>query len=197
MTARTAPAKVQLAVAFAALLLMTALVIRASSAAFSGEVRNEGNAFETGSLALDTDIATAMFDVENMVPGQTETRCVNVTYEGSIADPSGVKLYSAGYDDSGTLGSWLNITIEEGSGATNTACAGFTASGTIRSAVTLAAFDTGHTDYSNGVGSWDPSGTPETISYRFVVTLASNTPPEQEGASVTGFGLTWEVQAGS
>jgi hypothetical protein len=66
----------------------------------------------------------------------------------------------------------------------------------VRSEVTLTAFD-GHKDYATGVGSWIPAAGGATRSYRFTVSLPSNTPDSQEGASVTGVDLTWEVVAGT
>ena len=37
-------------------------------------------------------------------------------YQGTIADPAAVKLYSSGYTDAADLANWLNVTIEEGAG---------------------------------------------------------------------------------
>lgn len=195
MSKSVAPAKVQIIGAFIAMLLIAGVVVRASSAAFSGEVSNAGNAFETGSLALGTDVATEMFNVTGMVPGQVEERCVTVTYSGSTANPAPVVVYSGGYTHAGTLDDWLLITVEEGTGATNVACAGFTpAVGTAAlPETTLKTFNTAHTDYSTGVGTWDPAATPETQQYRFTVKLNAATPDAQEGQSLTDFAVTWEV----
>ena len=72
-----------------------------------------------------------MFSVTDMAPGQSVTKCIVVTYQGSIADPNAVKLYSGGLTDSGTLADHLNLTVEEGSGGTFADCTGFAPSGTI------------------------------------------------------------------
>jgi hypothetical protein len=40
-----------------------------------------------------------------------------VTYEGTIADPAGVVVYSGGLTDSATLADDINLTIDEGTGA--------------------------------------------------------------------------------
>ncbi|NIP96215.1 MAG: hypothetical protein GWO24_23395, partial [Akkermansiaceae bacterium] len=90
---------------------------------------------------------------------------------GTVADPAGVKLYSGGFTDSGTLADNLNITIEEGTGGSFGSCIGFSAENTIEPTGTLSAFDTAHTNYTNGAGVWDPSGTPESKTYRITLEL--------------------------
>lgn len=177
------------------LLASGAVVLSASQAAFSDTTNNSGNSFSTGNVDLvDDDSGSAMFTVTNMAPGQSVTRCILVTYQGSIADPSEVKLYSGGLTDSGSLASHLDITVEEGTGGTFADCSGFTASGTIEVG-TLALFNTDHTNFSNGVGTWDPTTTPDSRTYRFTVTLSATAPNAQQGQSVTNLVFTWEVQS--
>lgn len=177
------------------ILVSGAVVLTTSRAAFSDTTDNSNNSFTTGTVDLtDDDSGSAAFTVTNMVPGGSVTRCILVTYQGTIPNPGVVRFYSGGFTDSGTLGSHLNLTVEEGTGGDFATCTGFTPSGTIESA-TLTQFDIDHTDYSNGAGTWDPSSTPESRTYRITVQLSSSTPSNQQGQSVTGLVFTWETQS--
>ncbi len=130
-----------------------------------------------------------------MSPGDSTINCILVTYQGSIADPASVELYSSGYTDSSDLANWLNVTIEEGTGGSFGSCSAFVLDNTIETGDDLIAFDTAHTDYTTGAGVWDPSGTPESKTYRFTFALDAATPDTEEGASVTALGFTWEVRS--
>lgn len=174
---------------------MSTLVVVTSQATFSDVTDNTANSATAGDIELvDDDSDSAIFTISDMEPGQTEVDCILVTYQGSIPDPSGVKVYSGGYTDSGDFGTYLNLTIEEGTGGTFGDCTGFSSEATIESGGTLATFDSASTNYATGVGSWDPSGTPATKTYRITLELDSSTPNAEQGESVTGLAFTWEIQ---
>lgn len=177
------------------IVLSGAVVLTASRAAFSDTTSNSNNSFTTGTVDLiDDDSGSVAFTVTNMVPGQTVIRCILVTYQGTIVNTGPVRLYSGGFTDSGTLGSHLNLTVEEGTGGNFSSCTGFTASGTIESA-TLSQFNIDHTNYTNGAGTWDPSATPESRTYRITVQVSPSAPSAQQGKSVTNLVFTWETQS--
>ena len=172
------------------------MVLTASRAAFSAQTQNTGNSVSVGDVALvDDDTGSAMFSVTNMAPGDTTQACIAVTYQGTIADPSAVKLYSGGFTDSGALADELDITVEVGTGGSFADCAGFTPASTIFATNTLTSFDTTHTDYTNGAVGWDPAGTPESRTFRFTIDLPSDAPDTVQGDSVTDLIFTWEVQS--
>ena len=174
---------------------MSALVITTSQATFNDTSVNSANAFTAGDIDLvDDDLDSAIFTIVDMEPGQSEVDCIEVTYQGSIPDPSRVSLYSGGYTDSGDFATYLNLTIEEGSNASFGDCSTFVSANTIESGGTLADFGADHTNYANGAGVWDPSGTPESVAYRITVELDAATPNAEEGESVTGLTFTWEIQ---
>jgi len=172
-----------------------AMVFTASQAAFTGSATNQTNQYATGAVDLVDHLnnAAALFQVDNMRPGQSEARCIEVTYAGNIPDPGPVRFYSGGASDTG-LGAHLTITVEEGAGGGQTECSGFDSEIEIVSG-TLAAFNASQTSYSSGTGAWDPSSTPETRTYRITVGLASNAPNEAQGQSVTSQTFKWEVQS--
>jgi hypothetical protein len=177
------------------ILLSGAMVLTASRAAFSDTTDNSDNSFTTGDVELvDDDTGAAMFTVTDMVPGQSATRCILVTYQGTVPDPGQVVLYSGGFVDSASLGDHLDLTVEEGTGGDFSTCTGFNPAGNIETS-TLTDFDTDHTNYANGVGTWDPSGTPESVTYRITVTLDAAAPSSAQGQSVTDLLFIWEIQS--
>lgn len=172
-----------------------ALVSR-SSAAFTASTDTDGSSFSSGSVDLVDDdvVGNALINVADLKPGQSVTDCIVVTYQGSIPDPAGVKLYSGGYTDTGTFGDHLDITVEEGTGGTFHDCTGFGTENTIVAGQALSAFDAARTDYATGVGVWDPSGTPQAKTYRVTAQLDPATPTGQQNQGVTDVTFTWEVQ---
>ena len=185
------------AVAFvASMVVVSVLVVTSSIAAFSDTTQSTGNTFSTGTVELvDDDLAAVLFSVSGLVPGDSVTDCITVTYQGTVADPAGVRLYSGGYSDSGDLDTYLNLTVEEGTGGSFGNCTGFAVENSIVSGKTLSDFDTSSTDYASGAGVWDPSSTPESKTYRITVALDAAAPDAEQGESVTATTFTWEVQS--
>ncbi|HVM21521.1 MAG TPA: hypothetical protein VM307_16300 [Egibacteraceae bacterium] len=187
--------KLQFGAAAASFLLVSLLVLRVSSAAFTAQTPNENNAWSAGQVALSDSRGSgnAMFDVSGMVPGQTVSRCINVTYTGTASNAR-VRLYAPTV--TGTLASHLNVTVTPGSFSSHTYpnCTGFTASGGAAvNGMALNTFGATHGSFANGVANWDTSGSPQSRGYRFDVTLSSGAPSSAQGTSA-GATFTWEVQ---
>lgn len=184
-------------------LLSGVMVLTTSRAAFSAQTQNTGNEISVGNVALsDDDNGSAMFSVTDMAPGDTSQACIEVTYEGSIADPSAVKLYSGGFTDSGVLedgeplADELDITVEVGTGGSFADCDDFVlVPPAIFATNTLTNFAASHSDYTNGVVGWDPASTPESRTFRFTIDLPSDAADTAQGDSVTELIFTWEVQS--
>ena len=187
-------ARLQVAAAVASLLMVSMFVVRGSSAAFSAQTVNPSNSWATGAVALSDDDggggASAMFDVDGMVPGDTVTKCITVTYTGS-ADPAAVKLFATVTDNG--LADHLDITVKEGDGGGYSSCAGFSATATLENAVTLNSF-AGHSDYATGTGTWNPTASGQSKTYQFVVTLGADTPSSAQGADAQAT-FTWETSS--
>ena len=174
----------------ATVLLTTALILTASFAAFSDTTENTGNTWTAGSVTLtDDDSDSVMFNVSAMTGGQTETKCIVVTYSGTLL-PSDVNLY--GVSGGTGLDAYLDVTIDEGTGGSFASCAGFTLTSTIFATNTLNNFATNHTNFTNGAGAWLPAANPESRTYRFTVTLQDNNLAQGLNATAT---FTWEAQA--
>ena len=168
-------------------LLASIVTWRASTAAFLATTGDGGDTWGTGAVVLtDDDAGTALFSVSGLVPGNTGTNCILVTYAGSIA--STVELYVSAY--AGTLGPYLNLTIATGSGAT---CAAF---GTVTSIFsgTLDSLRTNATGFASGAPAsnpWSPSSAGTVRPYRFTYTLADDNTAAGRSATVD---FTWEAQ---
>jgi hypothetical protein len=177
----------------AALLGSAAIVWQASYSAFSATTQNPTSNWSTGSVTLtDDDSNTAMFTATNLKPGSTGSKCIAVTSNGTLA--SAVKLYGTSYAQTKALGTYITVTVDEGSGGGFTAgCAGFTSSSQIFNG-TLDSFGTSKTAYASGVGTWAPTGTPgESKVYKFTYTVSASTPDTSQGGTAA-IGFTWETQ---
>ena len=173
-------------------ILIALLVVTSSRAAFVAQNDNSTNQVSSAAITLtDNDSTTAMFNnVTNMIPGTTYERCIDVTYTGTV-DPTAVILYASG-TPTGTLAPYLDLTVQVGADtpAAFRDCTGFVSSGTLYTG-TLDAFATARTSYANGVSTWDPVGSPETRTFRFVLTVQDNT---AAAGKTTTFGFSWETR---
>lgn len=185
--AQSAAHKVRYAVAPLALLASSSLVWHASDAAFRAETSNGANQWAAGTVVLtDDDSAAAMLDVKNLVPGASGSRCIAVRYDGSVA--ASVEVYGT---VTGSLGDYLNLTVEQGSGGGSAGCAGFTPESTIYDG-TLARFPALHPDHANGAGSFSPSGPGQVKTYRFTYSLVDANAAQGLTASAA---FKWEARS--
>ena len=184
------------------MLVSAGMVWQASSAAFSATTANPGDTFSTGTVVLnDNDggvtpmSGTAIFNVGAMKPGDSVTRCLNVIYSGS-AVTTPIRFYTTTTTDATvgggpqTLGTYLTAVVEEGNGATDTACTGYSSAGATvvfdttrrsgtaataeRPAGSMADLTGNNTSYATGLaGTWTPAPASTTRSYKFTVALPS------------------------
>lgn len=164
---------------------------RTTNAAFTATTSNAGNSWTTGSVDLtDDDAGAALFTASGLTPGSTGSRCLTVTYTGTVA--TAVEVYASASTDPDAIAQYLDITIQEGSGGGFGSCTGFVPSSTIFTG-TLNTFVTTHTGYASGVGAWAPSGNGSRV-YRISYTLNAGTPNSAEGGTATAT-FQWEAQA--
>jgi hypothetical protein len=95
------------------------------------------------------------------------------------------------------LSSYINLSVTQGTGSSFAGnCTGFTplATGSSVYSGTLANFATTSTGYSNGVGSWTPTGAAsETRTFKITYTVDSAAPNSTQGGTAA-VGFTWEAQ---
>ncbi|MCA2218542.1 hypothetical protein [Jidongwangia harbinensis] len=172
-----------------------ALVWQASQAAYSAQTSVTANTFDSGGVAITNERAGQLIftsGTSNLAPGDSGTRCVEVTYSGSLA--AQVKVYASTYASTG-LGQYLVLTLEEGTGGDHASCAGFTATSTLINAQTAdTAFGAGaHSSFATGYyGTWSPTGT-DTRTYRLTYSL----PMATTGGSGTDveIAFSWAAQS--
>lgn len=181
-----------MAAALTGVLLALFTVWGSTSAAFLASSDNPTNSFATASVTVsDNDAGTALFAVSGLGPNDTGTRCILVTYSGTVT-AAGVRLYATGLTGTG-LGSYLTLVVEEGTGTASTglsgSCTGFAATGTLSSG-TVAAFASAHTQFSDGLGSWTPAPG-GTRAYRITYTVQNDTAAQGLTCSLS---FTWEAR---
>lgn len=184
-------AATRLAVVVTAVTIGSLLIASGSRAAFTAKSTNGSNSWTAGTVILtDDDAESAMFSLTNLAPGDGGTKCINVTYTGSLT--ADVKLYGPVAGDG--LAPYLTTTIEIGTGAAGGAtgdCTGFTATSTLFNAGTLADFGTAHSSFTNGLGGFTGATNPTTMSYRITTSVADDTLAQGKTATAT---FTWEAQ---
>ncbi|MCH8990177.1 MAG: hypothetical protein IIA44_00265 [Acidobacteria bacterium] len=171
-----------------AVLLTGAFIVTASIAAFSDTTDNTDNTWSTGTVILkDNDLGVAMFTVTGMKPLDVVENCIVVTYEGTLL-PADVVLY--GVSGGSGLDAYLDLVIDEGTGAAFGNCSSFSFTSNIFTG-TLTSFAATHTNFGDGAGIWSPSANPESKTYRFTVTLQDDNAAQTLDATAT---FTWEAQ---
>lgn len=182
-----------------ALVALGATVYQASYAAFTGQTRNSGNEWATGSVKLtDDDNGAARFRVANMLPGDTQTKCITVTADASVA--STVKGYAINPVTS-TVGleNRVKVTIENGTGGSFADCTGFVASGpALVNDQPLSAIAQVNS-YETGFGGWSvaPGVSSKTyrMTWRFDTTGMTQQQVDQMQGAKTGIDMQWEMQS--
>ena len=149
------------AAAVAALLIAT-LVVSRSDDALTAEGTTAASAISSGTISLaDDDQGRSLFDLGAMAPGRPVTRCLEVVYDGTIL-PVALSMRS---ESAGALTSFLDVSIEEGTGGTFEDCGGFRATRPVFAGTLAELTDTGWLPLGRIVNSG------ETRTYRVRIEL--------------------------
>jgi hypothetical protein len=176
------------------LIVSAALVWQASYSAFSATTTNPTNNWATGTVALtDDDLGVAMFNATGLKPGSTGSKCITVTYNGSLA--AAVDLYGTGKTATNALDTYITLTVEQGAGGNFAGCTGFVldTGATNTFTGTLATFASTHSNFATGFGTFAPTGSGQAKTYRITYTVSAAAPNSTMG-STASIGLTWEAQ---
>jgi len=166
--------------------------------AFSSTTTNAGNTITAGTVSIaDNDAGAAMYSISNAKPGESVSKCIKVTYTGSL--DADVHIYTT--STIGALGQYVELTITPGTQTTPTfpSCTGFVAdSGGALYSGTLANFGTAKNSYANGVVDYPGTGTKwaasESVVYQVTATLQSSAPEAAQGATTGAHTFTWEAR---
>jgi hypothetical protein len=200
---RTSNAAVSLGAVGTAVAMTAVLVGQTSSAAFSATTSNTGDNWAAGSVALtDNDAGGAMFATAtdgSLRATQVLTKCIRVTYGGTLVTNDPVRFYVKNVAGTG-LAAYLSVQVQTGSGTSSafSGCTGFVASGTDLvaagtklNAITAATFATG-VPTTGAANEWKPAVNGETRDYKIIVTVDDNN--AAQGLTASGE-FWWEVQA--
>ena len=79
--------------------------------AFSATTVNAGNTFDAGTVVIsDNDAGSAMYNIVDATPNQVVTRCIRVTYTGTL--PSLVRLYTT--TPVNAFGQYVTLSVDKG-----------------------------------------------------------------------------------
>jgi len=163
----------------AGLLVSGLVVAQTSSAAFTAQTTTEENSWSSGKVTLTNDhAAKAVFNADKIVPGDSDSQTVEVTYDGDVE--AGIKLFAVDTaDDTGALAEALQLTITQGATQVYTG--------------SLADFAT-KTSSATGVGTWEATGSGgETKDYTIAWSLPSSvTSSDVQGADAS-LVFAWEA----
>ncbi|MFB6978630.1 hypothetical protein [Streptomyces scopuliridis] len=174
------------------LLLSGALVWGATNADWSGTSSNSGNTWTAGTMGVANDSKVPMFRVKNMRPGDTGSNCIKIKSNADF--PTALKLYSDAPGWPSNFQSFINLTIEVGSGGDAGNCHGFTPHKTAFDG-TLDQFVALHTDFRTGVGPWTlPGRPPNSLSFRIAWKFSPSAPDGSQGEATNEASFTWEAR---
>lgn len=183
-----------------AILAAGSLVWQSSNAAFTATTRSSGNAWSSGSVVLtDDDNGVAGFTVENLVPGQTGSRCLVVTSGANV--PGQVRTYVSSLSPSAQgLENHIVFDVEQGTGGSFADCTGFVPAPDNQPAAPVATLAQVNKDYASGGSAWNTAGTPgESRTYRGTWKFDTTGLTQQQidalqGARVS-MDMVWELQS--
>lgn len=167
--------------------------------AFSATTQNAGNEISTGTVALgDNDGGQAAFQITGAKPGDTWTRCIKVTYTGSL--PADVTNYLS--STIGPLSPYLSLKLERGTQTTGAFpdCGNFVAAptaptvfdGPFTSTTPPLPRDpsTALTEAPVGKTYWE---TGDSLTLRMTLSLSSTLPDTVQGASTGNATVIWNA----
>lgn len=198
MSTMTRPATIRLLAAVASLLLVSALIVRTTDAAFTATTDSTSNSFAAGSVELlDDDADDPMFavsptgtftvDAAGLVPGDVRTQCIVLTYDGDVATGSPVTLATAGGFGGTGLEAYLDVTVDVFSDDACSTPTGATVAGTLSG---LAAGSLSGTGWSTG---WQPTTNGDVQSFRFSVEVADDN--AAQALTVDSVDFTWTASS--
>lgn len=217
--------RIQMVAAVTAMLLVSLMVVRTSSAAFTDDVTGGTDTFSTSSVYFN-DLGSAVFaSGTGLLPGDVIQDCISVAYGGDEYDGlASVKMYVdslSGTDgtadiatqlglttDSSTLLDYANLNVVVGDSGVDCATLESEVDGSlIGDTLDSTGLSNGTELYDGTLNSFNTSGGPLDTSWTpasddtsrvfvFQVELPSGTGNQAQGDSASG-DFTWSVSAGS
>lgn len=191
------------------LLAAAGLGARGTFSAFSSTTANSNNTYTAGTVYIsDNDANTFLYQETGRAPGQTTTRCLTVTYTGTL--PASVRIHTTDVmADLGPLAPYVDLTITPGTfsgtppafpscggaGDFVPAAGGAIYTGTLYNFLdTYRGFAGGLATLPEGKTSWT---TNDTVVYRVTATLQDNNAANGGSTgslSTDAHSFTWQAQ---
>lgn len=185
-----------------AILASGGMVYQASNAAFSATTSTPANNWTAGTVAVsDNDSNAALWTLTGLKPGDTGTKCVRVTYTGSLT--ANVKMYvsalAATPGGKSGMAPYLALQVTEGAGD-QTDCSDFanlgtpsvlTGAGYPTSGSTLSTWRASHNSYATGAGTWNSVATNATRTFKIEYTLMDDNNAQDTGVNAS---FIWEAR---
>jgi hypothetical protein len=188
------------------LLVAGLLVWQGSNAAFTATTTSPGNTWTAGTVALENNAndaafaqtGSAVFNVSDIKPGDTLTRCVTVLSDGTV--PGTGKFFVTGVG--GALAPRIFVTVDAapatvtaGVSSVSADCTGLGSTTSVLPSTVLGSLPG---DYASAASSWTLAGTAGEarayrIRYDFVSTGSNATDNTFQGTSANAT-FNWEVQ---
>jgi hypothetical protein len=178
-----------------AVLLAGLMVWQGSNAAFSADTRNTGNSWETGAVGIsDDDGGAAMFQIQNVVPMASGSKCIAVTASTTVA--STIKFYVGDLAADG-LEPYVKVTVAQGTGGSfGGGCGAFTADQT-EASQSLAAIEADHSSWATAILPWTTAvGATKTykIDWVFDTSTLTQTQIDALQGRAASINFEWELQ---
>jgi hypothetical protein len=177
--------------------LAGSVIASAVFSAFSNSTDNTGNVISAGTVAIsDNDVDAVMYNVTNQTPGTVTSKCIKVSYTGSLN--SAVKLYTPSTLDA--TSNYINLKVTSGTQTPVSfpGCTNFTpdTAGVLYDG-DLKAFGTAHSSWTNGLALKNQSDattwvTSDAVVYKIEVNVVDT--PLAQGATSGTHAFTWEAQ---
>jgi len=180
------------------LLVSAALVWQSSHAAFTDTTTNPGNTWTSGTVTVsDNRSGVKVFNLSGLKPGDSGDQCIQVTYQGTLANAT-INFYVDNFTDNSTGGAWgagIKLTITTGGGSCPVGS--ITGSSTPINDVALSTLNSTY-DFPAGSSmyAWSNPSTndmrPYNVHYQVLNTLADDGDDGIQGKTAT-IDLVWEA----
>jgi hypothetical protein len=184
---------------FAVVGIVGAVAGTGAFSAFSKTTSNDNNTITAGDVTITNDSpTTASYSLPAAKPGDSASRCIQVTFTGSLA--STIKFYRGALAGNNGLESDVDLVITKGTG-TSATCSDFAAAGT-GSAIYTGTLNAMATTYAGGYSvlnragsaAWTNAGPNNVVTFKIQATLSSSTPNADQGKTTGTHSFTWEAQ---
>ena len=198
--------KIRIAGAAAGVVLVSGMVLQVSSAAFTGETSSANNSWAAGTVTLSNNLnGSAMYVSQaDITPGYEQTRCIEVTYTGSVVPPAPITFDAAvtstaggptGVADNDGLANDLDVAVRVGASCSAlTETVGGLLQPIVGAPAPLFTGKLSTYDANPRTTQWTPTGAGDKRAFSFTIGLPANTPNGAQGDSATA-NFTWSASS--